>query len=416
MASGTSLVDGDPINSCFKCKLPLEDVRAIIQCTVCKLYFHAKCGNVDMRGFHMKKSTWKCGKCEPQISEVKMVDVNKGERSRKRSRVDEITVDQEFISEINANLQFLVEKTKALDQKIDLLLNENLNLKAEIASLKESKQITGVSQQSNKNVAATSTYATVVSKNNDNKVLIVKQKCMEKDIKQVKEDIRKNVNPLDIGAGLSLGKPTKNGGIILKCGNEKELTNIQAHIQEKMGDSYSVDVPKLLNHRIKVVGVHESEYSLTDDEIVSKIENQNSLQNNSDKKIKILRKTKIVNNRFTMVLEVDPTTYGIFIDKEKMNIGWNRCNVFNDYGIRRCFRCCSYGHILKDCTENKVCAKCSGNHDFKECTVNTVKCANCVVSNKKYGLNVDVEHVAWDVNKCESYKRIEQYQRSKYIR
>jgi len=50
------------------------------------------------------------------------------------------------------------------------------------------------------------------------------------------------------------------------------------------------------------------------------------------------------------------------------------------------------------------------------CTVNTVKCANCVVSNKKYGLNVDVEHVAWDVNKCESYKRIEQYQRSKYIR
>lgn len=105
-----------------------------------------------------------------------------------------------------------------------------------------------------------------------------------------------------------------------------------------------------------------------------------------------------------------------FVDKEKMNIGWNRCNVFNDYGIRRCFRCCSYGHILKDCTENKVCAKCSGNHDFKECTVNTIKCANCVVSNKKYGLNVDVEHVAWDVNKCESYKRIEQYQRSKYIR
>lgn len=409
MADGR-VFDGDSANNCFKCKIRFEDVKAIIQCTVCNLYFHGKCENVDMRGFHMRKSTWKCEKCEPQSSEVRMAaDVNKPERARKRSRIDEF-LDQDLAGEINSTLQYLVEKTKELSNKVDLLLDENRNLKAEIASLKEGKQTSVLLGESVK-----LSYAGATAKN-DNKVLVVKQKGNEKDIKQVKEDLRKKVNPAELGAGLSLGKPTKSGGIILKCGNEKDLTNIQAQIQKKMGDNYSVETPKVLEHRIKVVGISESEYSLTDNEIVSKIEKQNNLQSNIDRKIKILRKTKIVSGKFTMILEVDAITYGICIEKERINIGWNRCFIFNDYGIRRCFRCCRYGHILKDCKENKVCAKCSGDHDFKECQVNTVKCANCIASNQKYGLNLDVSHVVWDVSKCESYKRIEEFQRSKYIK
>lgn len=47
---------------------------------------------------------------------------------------------------------------------------------------------------------------------------------------------------------------------------------------------------------------------------------------------------------------------------------------------------------------------------------NTVKCANCEVSNEKYGLSLNVNHVSWYVSKCESYKRIEEIQRSEYIK
>lgn len=239
----------------------------------------------------------------------------------------------------------------------------------------------------------------------------------QKKTRQVKDDIRKKVNPVEIGAGLSLGKPTKNGGIVIKCGNEKNLANIQAEIQNRMGENYSVEVPKILSHRIKVAGINESEYGLTDTEIVSRIESQNNLHdNNLDKKIRVVRKSKVYNNKFSMVLEVDDKSYEMFIEKERLNIGWNRCMVFNDYGIQRCFKCCSYGHMAKECKSNQVCPKCSGCHEFKDCNVVSVKCVNCVRSNQKYGLNVDVNHVAWDVNKCESYKRIEQFQRSKYIK
>lgn len=297
MASGSKTFDGDPSTNCFKCKVVFDDVKSTIQCTGCSLYYHGKCMNVDMSGFHLRRATWKCEICDPSTNSVPN--------------------SQEFV-------------------RTD--------------RLRKSSRVTAL-------------------KKNDNKVLVVKHKGSEKKILQVKEDLRKKVNPSDIGAGLSLGKPTKNGGIILKCGNEKDLGNIQAQIQDKMGDSYSVDVPKVLEHRIKVVGVNESEYSLGDQEVVAKIKKQNNIQESPNKKINIIRRSNVVNRRFNIVMEVDATTYGVFIEKKRINIGWNRCLVYNEYGIRRCFRCCRYGHLLKDCKENKVCARCCGSHDFKECNV-----------------------------------------------
>lgn len=102
--------------------------------------------------------------------------------------------------------------------------------------------------------------------------------------------------------------------------------------------------------------------------------------------------------------------------REKINIGWQRCPIYTDYGIIRCFKCCKYGHTSKDCKKNTVCPKCSLNRDLKECNSNTNKCANCVTSNNKYSLNLNVDNMVWDVNLCETYKRIENYQKNKFFK
>ncbi|XP_050308277.1 uncharacterized protein LOC126744768 [Anthonomus grandis grandis] len=191
------------------------------------------------------------------------------------------------VGDIMATLQLLVSRTNELNRKVDLLLNENQNLKREIASLKECKPSTAPSSVNSK-----LSYAAAIGTKNDSKVLVVKQKCPEKDVKQVKEDLIKKVNPSVIGAGLSLGKATKSGDVIIKCGNEKELTSIQSQIQNNMGDNYSVEVPKLLEHRIKVVGINESEYNLSDNEILAKIKSQNNVPEFPNRKIQIVLKKK----------------------------------------------------------------------------------------------------------------------------
>lgn len=177
MACGGGVFDGDPENSCFKCKLVFEDVKAVIQCTACKLQYHGKCGNVDMRGFRMKKATWKCEMCEPTSEVGISVEVNKPERSRKRSRMDDY-IDANIATKISAMLQTLVEKTTVMEQKFDLLLAENHNLKAEMASMKA--KTANQTEMISKIVPPKSTYASAVTKK-ENKILVVKQSGSEKD-------------------------------------------------------------------------------------------------------------------------------------------------------------------------------------------------------------------------------------------
>lgn len=63
----------------------------------------------------------------------------------------------------------------------------------------------------------------------------------------------------------------------------------------------SVDCPKGREHRIKVVGIEESEYNCEPEDIVEKIVKQNNIQQQeTDFKLKVLRKTKIFTRRFNL--------------------------------------------------------------------------------------------------------------------
>ncbi|XP_050306281.1 uncharacterized protein LOC126743294 [Anthonomus grandis grandis] len=244
-------------STCYKCKQGFDDIKGIIECTECNEFFHGKCESVDLRGFHLKKTSWKCKTCTDSS--------NRPERSRKRSRVEDLCIDQNLIDHMNCTLDLLVSKTNALNEKVDILLAENISLKEEIAYLKSMQVKNNIVE---KRVSEKASYASVTQ----SKVLVVNQKgAIPKDIKKIKEDLKTKVNPTDIGIGVTLGRATKKGGLILNCGTEKEITNIQSEIQSKLGESYSVDRPKMLQRRIKVVGVNENENVNSDSDIITKI-------------------------------------------------------------------------------------------------------------------------------------------------
>lgn len=119
--------------------------------------------NMNMRGFHLRRATWKCEICDPTTNSVpSSQEFVRTDRLSKRSRVDD---GADLDIDISATLLFLVEKTKELTKKIDLLFIYYYWY------IREYKPSGLVEPKSN---VATS-YVTSLKKN-DNKVLAVKQK------------------------------------------------------------------------------------------------------------------------------------------------------------------------------------------------------------------------------------------------
>jgi len=61
----------DTSENCLKCKLPFNDIKNMIQCTSCKSCYRGKCENIDYRGFHLRRATWRCKRCLDTYGEDK---------------------------------------------------------------------------------------------------------------------------------------------------------------------------------------------------------------------------------------------------------------------------------------------------------------------------------------------------------
>jgi hypothetical protein len=71
-----------------------------------------------------------------------------------------------------------------------------------------------------------------------------------------------------------------------------------------VGHGYEVTEPNSFTGRIKLYFIHEDEKEMEDEVLSQKIINQNEL-NPNNVEIKILYKSKVVNKKFNMVLEVN---------------------------------------------------------------------------------------------------------------
>ena len=61
-----------------------------------------------------------------------------------------------------------------------------------------------------------------------------------------------------------------------------------------------------------------------------------------------------------------------------------------------CNKCTGYGHGGKKCMNKVMYYTYAGPHEASKCNCETLKCANCDYSNKKYKTNYNVNHSAID--------------------
>lgn len=249
---------------------------------------------------------------------------------------------------------------------------------------------------------------------NSEEIIVISPK-EDQTSEKTKEDIKLNINPVE--TGITGIKNAINGKVIINCKNKDTKTMLKEQIEEKLGNNYGVKIPEKRFPCVKIIGVSES---FKEEDIKEKIMKQNEfLENYVPKKISVvnIRKNPGKITSYNIYIEMDGETYLKFIQAGKINIGWERCRVFDALAVKRCYKCYGFNHKEIECkSEQDICPKCTGNHKNNECKANITKeeykCINCVNTVKKLKLKLDINHPAWSY-KCPVYEKKLQMEKAK---
>lgn len=144
----------------------------------------------------------------------------------------------------------------------------------------------------------------------------------------------------------------------------------------------------------------------TDQDIIDTIKSQNRIAVNESTKMVIKKKFAGDNKSGIIIMEVDPVTHKLLIEKRKIVVDWKMCRVFDCISVLRCYKCWGYHHFAKDCKSEVKCRKCAENHFEKDCKNENNKCVNCVKMVVDYKMDgIKTDHCANDLS-CECYKRV----------
>lgn len=333
-------------NRCFKCSDLIKSDH--IKCSgLCGKYFHSECIQVESKVKEVLLSTknlkWFCDYCLNHFD--KLMETK----------------------------QELVEIKKLITQKRETPKNEDQLVKKK-------------------------TYAEKAGE-----VVVIKPKSTQ-ETQATKEAIKKVLNPSELEIGITEMKNLKEGGILIRCQSKNEVEKIRDIAEKKLNKrKYEVTVPKQKNPKIKIVGIEDK---LDEAELTQIIKSQNSFLKTSELfDIKVIRKMK---NKYLAIVEVDPKSYHEIMKTSKLSIGWCICSVYEYVSVLRCFNCGQYDHVAKECKECSKCLYCASiNHKTSDCDNKIQKCCNCIAVNKKYNMNLNVNHTIFDV-KCPVYlKKVE---------
>jgi hypothetical protein len=281
---------------------------------------------------------------------------------------------------VQGQIDYLIKKIDLLEKKID---TDNKQLYADVVKVNNTVEV-------NKNVS------------NNNPVLLLKAK--DKNVKrtQIKDVLRKKIDPTLVPVNGMLN--AADGAVLVQCKSKDFLKIVEDEIVQKMGEDYEVKIPNEKKPRAKIINIYDVNNCETDDFKDAIVKQNNEIFESVDQIniVKIISAKK--NNYKHLIIETNPDIFRKMMEVKKLNVGWNKCAVLESVDLTRCFKCSMYGHIEKYCKKEMVCPKCAGNHKVHDCTSETVKCANCLNCNEKLKLNLNVDHMVFD-RECPVFKR-----------
>lgn len=424
---------------CHKCKRSIRGETGIACAGVCGKIYHCadKCAGLDQYSSKILEGNpylrYMCDDCVQYIHNVDFAlrEIQDGVNKNKVNLVEykndfEMSLKQNE-NEIRQLLQAIEKRYEERFRKIDdaqKIVEKNVN---EIKNLcgvvndfeKKNKDIYNTIEENNekmcneikKVIKETSdkqnkmSFADAVKKNTvlpnlkKQVPLIIKPKEKQKNVK-TKEDLNNRVDPADLN--ITNIENRRNGTIVIQSENDEERQKIKNAIENKMSDTYEIKAPDENDMSIIIT---DMSFKYTEKEIIDKIKRQNQqLQKHEMKIVKSYEFKKYNKIIYNVKILVDKEAYIKIKEAQKLNIGWEKCRIFDGTDIIQCFKCFGYNHKAGECKNDEICYKCHENHKSKECNKEIInKCINCIRTNRRLNMGLDENH-ATSNKECPVYQ------------
>lgn len=352
----------------------------IVKCDgVCGHRYHIKCVKMSANLFkafeEMNNLLFMCDQCKE----------------------DSITPIGERLKKLFSMFNIYDEQAKRNDNSLEEIKREMYNLK-NLMDKGNSEIKTKIDNASKSESSEKMSYAAKVRADKNSSVVIVKPKKSQQNANETKIDIKNKIDPTNLRINRVRNMPA--GCIALECADNNMSEVLRAVAVEKMGVDYEVEIPKLNQPCFKIIDMTDN---FNEDELVSKLKSQNNLiLGNAE--MKVIRTYKSGKRWYGAVIQIDSVSFEKCMSEGRLNVGWERCRVFEDLNINMCYKCCGFNHKAKECKNEKKCKKCAGNHDVRDCASIEDKCANCLNAVEKLKINLDTNHRADDKD-CRVYNR-----------
>lgn len=370
----------DPKGGRIKCHMCAALIRdGGIKCNKCNVCLHERCFESVLTVVQAEKATWCCKNCvSGEINDLG--DISSGGGSTEAIKCQNLHLKNE-----NSLLKKLINE----------LENVNKLQSDRIQDLEAAKNVITLSEANNS--TSLPSYSGVL-KNPVNKpksaVLIIKSDDNSLSNNEVLKDITKKVNPAKINACINSTRKIRDG-IAVYCEDQESLHKLKNCFGEELNSKYSIKEAKKFNPRIIIKNVKLNDDLNTEEEIIDNIVSLNDLGEFDATNINVIIKLKHYTN-FNIVIEVPPLLRKLLLSRGYVFIGWKKCQISDHLRTVRCYKCCSFGHVEKDCKSKLICPICSGEHTLKNCQSEIKKCINCVNYNIRFKRTHDVNHSAKD--------------------
>lgn len=292
----------------------------------------------------------------------------------------------DFIKILNENHIKLIKTIK--ENQENLLNMMEVNMKQISDKVSEIKNVCKPVMIASANREVHNEKETYASKVKKGPQVILKPKSIQESA-ITREEIKKNINPSSLSINVSSVSNRRDGAIAIECGNDESSVKMQNAIKEKMSEKYDIQIPEMRNPKVRVCGMSEM---MSSDVIIESIQAQNKIVFKVIKCIKVYQSPKN-KKMFNAILEVDGGAFQELLCAKRINIQWDRCVIYEEINVKRCFKCWGFNHNAKKCTGEETCVKCAGNHSNKnDCDSENTKCVSCIRANNTLHLNVDVNH------------------------